>query len=274
VPETRSRRGVASRDASLDEGVGAEGLIGTLVDRACDNPARTGGLFVMALTASAIVSNALLLQNADHPEPLFATRPPLVVDRTVPQPAPLPPARDEQVAAVQPPLPRPAPIEPTPAPQAAEPGMVQQVQALLARKGFYLGAIDGEYGPLSRSAIVAYQKAEGLEVTGEPSQGLLEHLEQPAARVAVAASRPPAPAAAALPQVEETVAASERLRYERIQAALNRIGYGPVAIDGLANEETANAIRRFELDNGLPISGVAGEAVIDRLIAIGALPAT
>ena len=70
------------------------------------------------------------------------------------------------------------------------------------------------------------------------------------------------------------MADSQRLRYERVQAALNRIGYGPVAIDGTANEATTNAIRRFELDNGLPISGAVSDAVIDRLLAIGALPAT
>ena len=64
------------------------------------------------------------------------------------------------------------------------------------------------------------------------------------------------------------------MRYERVQTALNRIGYGPVTVDGTPDDETATAIRRFELDNGLPISGNAGEEVVDRLVAIGALPAT
>jgi peptidoglycan hydrolase-like protein with peptidoglycan-binding domain len=264
VPEPRNRRQAGG------EAVMTDGLIGRLVDRACDNPAMTGGLFVMALTASAIVSNAMFLQNVRHPEPLFATRPPLVVERSVPPSPPLPQRRDDQTGSIPPPLPRPAPIPATTITTSPEESLLREIQTMLAHKGLYLGAIDGEYGPLSRSAIAAYQKVEGLAVTGEPSAMLLEHLRIPQ----TTAAAPAEPYADALPKVESTVAESKRLRYERVQAALNRIGYGPVAVDGTTNEETANAIRRFELDNGLPISGTASEAVIDRLIAIGALPET
>jgi peptidoglycan hydrolase-like protein with peptidoglycan-binding domain len=229
----------------------------------------------MALTATAIVSNALFLQSVRHPEPLFATRPPLVVERNAPLPPPLPPRRDDQTGSIPPPLPRPAPIAAMTATKSDEVTHIREIQTALAQHGLYLGAIDGEYGPLSQTAITAYQKAQGLNVTGEPSAALLEHL-----KMSSAAAPPPAQSTSnlqsetpALPAVDATVADSRRLRYERVQAALNRIGYGPVAVDGAANEETVNAIRRFELDNGLPISGAAGEAVIDRLIAIGALPA-
>jgi len=270
---------VASRNVARDQAAVADGMIGRLVDRACDNPAMTGGLFVMALTATAIVSNAMFLQNVRHPQPLFATRPPLVVDRSTPQPPqpPMPPHRDD-TGSIAPPLPRPAPIAAPTTTKPTEDAIVRDIQTALAGKGLYLGAIDGEYGPLSQSAIAAYQKAEGLSVTGEPSAALLEHL-----RTASASARPPVETAStpqsetetpALPAVEATMADSQRLRYERVQAALNRIGYGPVAIDGTANEATTNAIRRFELDNGLPISGTVSDAVIDRLLAIGALPAT
>lgn len=275
MPKTRKRRQAASHNIARNQAVVADGLIGRLVDRACDNPAMTGGLFVMALTATAIVSNAMFLQSVRHPEPLFATRPPLVVDRNAPLPPPAPPHRDE-TGSIVPPLPRPAPIPVPTTTKPAEDTLVRDIQTALAGKGLYLGAIDGEYGPLSRSAIAAYQKAQGLSVTGEPSAALLEHL-----RTASATALPPVETVSSpqsetppLPAVESTVADSQRLRYERVQAALNRIGYGPVAIDGEANEETTNAIRRFELDNGLPISGTVSDAVIDRLLAIGALPAT
>jgi peptidoglycan hydrolase-like protein with peptidoglycan-binding domain len=51
------------------------------------------------------------------------------------------------------------------------------------------------------------------------------------------------------------------------------IGYGPVPEDGIADEATIAAIRRFELDNGLPITGAAGDTLIQRLVAIGAMEA-
>jgi peptidoglycan hydrolase-like protein with peptidoglycan-binding domain len=291
VPEKRNRRAPARQDDGDGAFVSVDGAIGRLVDRVFDNPAMSGGLFVMALTASAIVSNALFLQNVRHPEPLFSTRPPLMIDRHVPPAAvPIPPHRGDETGSIAPPLPRPAPIPPLAPAAAGDTALLREIQTMLARRGLYLGAIDGKYGELSRSAIAAYEKAEGLPVTGEPSVGLLE-------RVRAAAAAPPAPVVAAIPpelpppsaaapvpaiappapqgpSPQEIEAELRRLRYERVQTALNRIGYGPVAVDGTANEETANAIRRFELDNGLPISGAAGDGVVDRLIAIGALPAT
>ena len=186
--------------------VSAEGAIGRLVDNACDNPAMSGGLFVMALTATAIVSNALFLQSVRHPEPLFATRPPLVIDRNVP----MPPRRDDQTGSIAVPLPAPAPIPvsrpalqmETEAPQVR---LLREIQAELGRMGLYLGTLDGLYGELSRSAIAKYQKAAGLTVTGEPTQALLEHMK--AAEVAPRE----APAVAAIPlQGRRSAAGSQR----------------------------------------------------------------
>jgi peptidoglycan hydrolase-like protein with peptidoglycan-binding domain len=77
----------------------------------------------------------------------------------------------------------------------------------------------------------------------------------------------PAAAAASLPN---PAAAAERQRLQNVQNILNRIGYGPLAANGESTEETANAIRRFELDNGLPITGAPNDRVLSRLTAIGA----
>jgi peptidoglycan hydrolase-like protein with peptidoglycan-binding domain len=61
--------------------------------------------------------------------------------------------------------------------------------------------------------------------------------------------------------------------YRKVQLALNQIGYGPIPVDGRNGSETSDAIRRFELDYGLQVTGVPSEALTRRLIAIGALPA-
>ena len=44
-----------------------DGVMAVLIDRMFENPAMSGGLMVMALTASAIVSNAMFLQTGHHP---------------------------------------------------------------------------------------------------------------------------------------------------------------------------------------------------------------
>ena len=42
--------------------------------------------------------------------------------------------------------------------------------------------------------------------------------------------------------------------------------------DLIRREETAGAIRRFELDNGLPLTGKPGDRLTARLVSIGAMP--
>lgn len=51
-----------------------------------------------------------------------------------------------------------------------------EVQQALKRRGYYRGAIDGDIGPGSRSAIRAYQADRGLAVTGRIDSQLLNAL--------------------------------------------------------------------------------------------------
>jgi hypothetical protein len=52
------------------------------------------------------------------------------------------------------------------------------VQAALAWRGFYNGRIDGVMGPETRSAIEAFQKRQGLTVTGEIDSNLTKALQR------------------------------------------------------------------------------------------------
>jgi len=42
-----------------------------------------------------------------------------------------------------------------------------QIQTALKNAGLYTGAIDGKIGPLSRKAIIEFQKANGLQADGK-----------------------------------------------------------------------------------------------------------
>jgi peptidoglycan hydrolase-like protein with peptidoglycan-binding domain len=303
-----------------------------IAERIIANPAMSGGLCVMALTAAAVISNALFLQRAHHPEPWFATRPapvalaPGSIDVVVPDPRP------RATPRVEPPMPRVQPVSATPAPEPAAsslgPTLIADLQRALSERGLYRGKIDGISGSRTRAAISAYEKSQGLPVTGQPSPIILDHIvtasiapaapaqpepapvAAPPAAVATPVAPPPAvavtpvdpleaeilsyppkPAEAAPPAVTQatapatpppatTVAASAApaidagaQRTLSVQKALNLIGYGPVPEDGIASEATVGAIRRFELDHGLPITGAAGDTVINRLVAIGAMEA-
>ena len=56
------------------------------------------------------------------------------------------------------------------------PAQLRELQTLLRQRQIFSGAIDGTYGAALRSAIEAYEKAEGLPVTGLATHALLKRL--------------------------------------------------------------------------------------------------
>jgi len=153
-----------------------------------------------------------------------------------------------------------------------------------------------EAAPASAPAIAARQAIEPVAAppAAEPAAPVAEAAPDPAPAIDApvsppgAASPPPvAPASSAEPASAVAVASvvdlpprpapdpaiGDRQRYRSVQNALNQAGYGPLPTDGIPSEETASAIRRFELDNGLPITGKPGDRVTTRLVSIGAMQA-
>lgn len=76
---------------------------------------------------------------------------------------------------------------------------IRQIQEHLAAFNFYSGRADGDYGPVLKAAIVDYQKAQGLPVTGLATAPLLSRL------VAQATSRH-TPTSAPLPDASQVPA--------------------------------------------------------------------
>ena len=59
---------------------------------------------------------------------------------------------------------------------------IRELQAQLARRGYYDGVVDGTFGPDLRSAIEVYERASGQPVTGIASEPLLRALAEAPAR--------------------------------------------------------------------------------------------
>ncbi len=280
-PARRRATGNSSQDEAADSAVAR------IIDRAFENPAMSGGLMVMAITAMAIMSNALFLQAGRHPEPLFATRP-AETAKAPARPAvavPLPQTREQAAAAVPAPAASASAAMAPPAPVDASKALVAAVQRELARLGIYTDAIDGVVGSHTKAAISAWQTAAGIKVTGEPTPELLAALRAP-----VTANPPatPVPAvvkqAASTDQVAAAVARANELEREQaalalgkqlrgVQTALSEIGYGPLAVNGQMDKATVDALRGFQLDNGLPVTGQLSDKLVQRLVDIGAMKA-
>ena len=182
-------------------------------------------------TAAAVSVNALWLQQARHPAPLFApdARPP-VETAASPQAGPAATLTRQQAAA-----------------------RMQALQRALGELGFYDGPIDGIDGPRTRMAVAAYQRAHGLESTGRADERLFAHVRT--------AGRPAPPVPPPLP-------ASPERRVRALQQALADLGYAPGRIDGRLHPRTRAAIARFERDHGLAETGRASEALMRKLSAV------
>jgi peptidoglycan hydrolase-like protein with peptidoglycan-binding domain len=234
-----------------------DSVFGQAADWLLANPVRSGAILVVGLTAIAIVANAVFFQEGRHPSPLFTTRPEAVPAKpvAVTNSVPLPQKRDD---AVEPEMVRSEPVtiaRGDPIGDALSTDLVMAVQQSLAARGMYDGKVDGKLGAKTRTSIAAYETKYGLPETGMPSESLVAHLQRTAALRAQ-----PAPA----------VDARDK-QLMNVQSALNSIGYGPIQVTGRMDSATADSIRRFELENGMPITGEASANFIRKLAAIGAI---
>lgn len=132
---------------------------------------------------------------------------------------------------------------------------VAAVQRGLNDLGYSAGPVDGLMGSRTRNAIRAYQIDNGLPVSGQPSRSLNEHLQG-----TLMAGVSPGP----MPSVDSSAIVE-------IQTRLRDRGYNVSAINGMLDASTTAAIRAFQGDAGLPVSGQATLALRDQL-RIGTSP--
>jgi peptidoglycan hydrolase-like protein with peptidoglycan-binding domain len=140
--------------------------------------------------------------------------------------------------------------------------LVLAVQSGLAEAGYYDGPLDGIAGPETAAAIIAFERMSGLAVTGLPSRQLVAALGAEPAGAAMGDADPDALAGAPVPG-DPRVAA--------VQDALSRAAYGPLQADGLLGPQTEEAIRRFQADHGLAVTGELTDSLVVELRALGML---
>jgi peptidoglycan hydrolase-like protein with peptidoglycan-binding domain len=133
-----------------------------------------------------------------------------------------------------------------PAPAFAGP-KVAAVQVALKRVGLYNATVDGVRGPLTKSAIVRFQRRRGLAVDG---------VVGPQTRRAFGKRGRPAFGSRTMKRGDRgwDVAA--------MQYILARRGYPPGAIDAVFGPMTDTALRNFQRALGLSADGLAGPVTI------------
>jgi peptidoglycan hydrolase-like protein with peptidoglycan-binding domain len=198
------------------------------------------------LAIGAIVTNALFLQSGPHPAPIFANAPPPAATPNAP-PAPV----------VE--LPRARPAEPA---RPRTDVVIAEIQRALAQRGFYDGAADGIYGPRTDSAIRDFEEAAKLTPSAEPNDVLLAIINRSSIKAK--------PAAARRDPIAELLAPNRRVL--AVQRALTDFGYGQIKPTGVLDPETRAAIRRFEQERKLPVSGQVSDRLTRELTAVTGRP--
>lgn len=309
----RARRGARSTAVQYDlQGKdmtvlsAIRGTAGFLGETIAANPGFAGGATAMCVAMTFFTANAVYFQEQRHPAALFATRPAPVVETQLPQSeAPtaetavnLPQAPDTKLFAEPEPMPKRvsevipevAPV-PTIRPSSDGPSISQEdkspqvagIQELLAKMGYYDGAVDGLMGPMTGAAIETYKDKAGLRGIELSEAELITSLRNNlGVTAAIPDSRPEPRAPNASEIVAELIANTSgaggqaalpaqipSMEVVKVQAALRAFGNTDIAVDGISGTQTEVAIREFQALFHLPVTGEIDGTLLDKMRAIG-----
>ncbi len=135
--------------------------------------------------------------------------------------------------------------------------IVRGIQRELNTRGYDAGPPDGAAGLVTRAAIMAYEHDYGFALTGTPGQELLS-------QIVLGTSAP----SAGRRQSASDVSAEAGSVVRMTEQALSSLGYQPGKADGKLSDQTARAIREFELDQKLAETGRISGPLMSRLLRL------
>ena len=125
---------------------------------------------------------------------------------------------------------------------------MRNVQVELARLGYDVGPLDGGLGPKTRNAIVDFQSATNVAVTGDVSNNLLTSLRNTR-------------------QMDNSP--SNDMPYTKmvqlIEVELTRLGWDVGKPDGEWGSRSRSAAREFQSKIGVPVDGIADNQLLTQL---------
>jgi peptidoglycan hydrolase-like protein with peptidoglycan-binding domain len=218
-------------------------------------------LFTIAQRFGTTVEAIVRANNLTNPDVIFVGQVLTIPTGTTP-PVPVPPT----------------PVPPSPQPPALCPVLsrgsrgpaVRRLQSLLVSRGFNPGIIDGIFGPNTESAVRAAQTQYRLPVTGVVDVRTWTALGQNCA-VVPPFPIPPVPVPPIpVPPIPEyhcpVLRPGDRGPAVRfLQRLLKEKGLFPGSIDGEFGRSTERAVRQFQQQRGLPVTGVVNVATWEAL---------
>ncbi len=166
-----------------------------------------------------------------------------------------------------------------------ENGAVRAMQKRLKELGFFKPTADGQFGPVTKAAVIAFQSANGLTANGKATTATLNKLYSADAKNASALedeenARNEEDEDVKLDPEDATdieVGGYTTLRegdsgekVKNLQRELKNQGYYSNSIDGNYGYRTVAAVKAFQERNGLKADGVAGPATQSLLFGTSA----
>ena len=299
------RKRKSPKKTTAQIGAGLVSLVVSAIGREIlRHPRMVGGCGAFVVVFGFVAANALWYQPGVHPSPFLRTR-----DAENPNgiagyrptehlgaQGNVTTFRIERPAETETAQTPPAETAALPTAESQKPQqIVADIQAELKKRGLYEGEADGRMGPKTAAAIMFFEETLGMEQTGEPTTRVLAALRIDGATVAAIPKDRPSdtgggveidPVAAAIRKAETPRPKAEpaslnsaaaalrpanRELIAKIQQGLINIAYAGVKVDGVAGDQTRNAIRAFEKHYRLPETGEPSELVLKKLKSIGAL---
>lgn len=144
---------------------------------------------------------------------------------------------------------------------------VSALQTLLATYGYFTGTVDGRYGGQTTLAVQQFQARNGLNADGIAGPATLQLLYE---GTPVAASSGVAGQTATFATLTQGMEGADVLN---MQEYLQDLGYYAGALDGTFGASTYVALRAFQANNNLPVTGVADHNTLALLYSGDGVPA-
>ena len=148
---------------------------------------------------------------------------------------------------------------------------VTSLQARLTELGYYTGRISGSYGKLTKAAVEAFQRANGLTADGiagvRTQTKLYSTGAVPASAVSTGGTTVTDATGSAGVSYTTLKAGMSGDAVKLMQQKLKDLGYYGGAVTGSFGNVTWEAVRAFQRANGLTADGVAGQKTLEKLYA-------
>lgn len=143
---------------------------------------------------------------------------------------------------------------------------VQSLQQQLKNKGYFKGTTTQYFGSITKNAVMAFQRANGLSVDGIAGPATLSKLKNGGSSASTGGSS--SSSSTILRQGMKGSAVSS------LQQKLKNKGYFSAGVTGYFGSITTSAVKSFQRANGLLVDGEAGPDTLNKLNSSSSKPST